>query len=98
MNTVPIPIGQQVFGDDAVLELRRQAPLAGNHIVARQVPPEVVVQLLRPALDLPPAEDLEILAVQQEDSGRAQGAVGAAAAERADVDTLRSAVNRVRAR
>ena len=98
VDLVAIAIGQQVLGHDAVLELRRQAPFAGHHVVARQVPPEVVVQLLRPALDLPLAEHLEVLAVHQEDAGRALGAVGAAPARGADVDAFRAAVHGVRTR
>jgi hypothetical protein len=55
MHVMAVFVGQQILGDDAVLELRRQAPFAGDHVVARQVPPEIVVQLLRPAVDLPAA-------------------------------------------
>ena len=73
-------------------------PLARHHVIARQVPPEIIVQFLRTAIDLPPSEDLEGLAVHDEDAGRSIGTILATAAERADVDAFRPAVNRVRPR
>ena len=69
MDGVAVFVAEQVLGHDAVLELRRQAPFAGHHVVARQVPPEVVMQLLRAAIDLPAAADVEGLAVHDEDAG-----------------------------
>ena len=96
VHPVAVPVGEQVFGNDAVLELRRQPPFARHHVVARQVPPEIVVELLRAAIDLPAPENLEGLAVHDEDAGRAFGAVRPAAAERADVDALGAAMHGVR--
>src|SRR3712207_8878235 len=60
-----------------------------HHIIAREVPPEIIVKPLRSAIDLPPPEHLEGLAIHDEDAGRAVGAVRAAPAEGADVDALR---------
>ncbi len=98
MQPVPVLVREQVLGDDAVLELRRQRPFARHHVVARQVPPEVVVLVLRAAVDLPAAEHVERLAIHDEDAGRAVGAVLARAAERAHVDAFGAAMHGVRAR
>ena len=56
------------------------------------------MQRLRTAVDLPPPEHLEGLAVHDEDAGRSVGAILAAAAERADIDAVGTAVNGVRPR
>ena len=69
-----------------------------HHVVARQVPPEVIVQVLAAAIDFPASEDLERLAVHDEDARRPVGAVLAAAAERTDIDAFRSAMDRMRPR
>lgn len=98
MQPVPVFVREQVLGHDPVLELRRQRPFARHHVVARQVPPEVVVLVLRAAIDLPAAEHVEGLAIHDEDAGRAVGAVLARAAERAHVDALGPAMNGVRPR
>ena len=85
MDLMAIAVAEQVFGHDAVLELRRQPPFARHHVVARQVPPEIIVELLRPPIDLPAPEYLEGFAVHDEHAGRTVGAVRARAPERADV-------------
>src|SRR5215204_1732609 len=90
-----ILVREQVLWDDPVLELRRQPPLARHHVVAGQVPPEVIVQLLGSTVDLPAAEDLERLTVHDEDAWRPVCAVLAAATKRTDVDAFRPAVDRV---
>ena len=72
-----------------------QSPLACYHVVARKVPPEIIVQFLGAAVDLPAAENIEGFAVHDEDAGRAFGAVFAAAAERADVNAFRPAMDSV---
>src|SRR5215218_5056684 len=51
VNAMAIPVAKQIFGYDAVLELRRQRPLASDHIVPWQVPPKIVVELLRTSID-----------------------------------------------
>jgi len=95
VDPMAVFVGEQIFRHDAVLELRRQCPLARHHVVARQVPPEVIMQGLRTAIELPPSEHLKGLAIHDEDAGRSVGAVLAAAAERRDVNAFRSAMNRV---
>jgi hypothetical protein len=97
MDLVAVLVGQQVLGHDAVLELRRQAPFGADHVVARQVPPEIVVLVLLTAVHLVAAEDVEGLAIHDEDAGRAVGAILAAAAQRGDIDALGAAMDRVRA-
>ncbi|MCY1287892.1 hypothetical protein D3C81_1003890 [compost metagenome] len=98
MQLVAVLVGEQVFCHQAVLELRRQCPFARHHVVARQVPPEVVVLLLLAAVDFPAPEHLEGLAVHDEDAGQPVGAVLAGAAERADIDPFRAAMHGVRPR
>ena len=92
MEMVAVFVREQVFRNDAVLELRRQPPFARHHVVARQVPPEIVMQLLRSAVDLPTAEDLERFAIHDEDAG-GPCAIFAAAAKRADVNPFRPTMN-----
>src|SRR5215216_6161489 len=75
MDPMAILVREQVLWDDTVLELRRQPPLARHHVVARQVPPEIIVQFLGSAVDLPAAEDVKRLAVHDEDARRSIGAV-----------------------
>src|SRR5579863_548292 len=95
VEVVAVLVREQVFRNDPVLELRRQPPLARHHIVARQVPPEIVVQLLRSAVDLPTAEDLERFAVYDKNTGRTVRAILAAAAKRADVNPFWPTVDSV---
>ena len=95
VDPMAIFVREQILRHDAVLELRWQRPFARHHVVARQIPPEVIVQVLRATIDLPAPEDLERLAVHDEDARRSIGAVLAAAAERADVNAFRPAMNRV---
>ena len=92
VDPMAILVREQVLRHDPVLELRRQPPLARHHVVARQVPPEVIVQVLGSAVDLPAAQDIERLAIHDEDARRA---VLAAAAERADVYAFWAAMDRV---
>src|SRR5206468_10054102 len=55
-------------------------------------PPDVIGQLLRPTIDLPFAFDFECLWIHDQ---RPPRSIAAWRAERADVDAVRSAVNRV---
>jgi hypothetical protein len=43
MDAMAILVREQILRHDPVLELRWQPPLARHHVVARQVPPEVIV-------------------------------------------------------
>ena len=65
-----------------------------DHGAEVEVPPEVVGELLRPAVGLPLALDREVLVVEQE---HAAGPVALRVAERGDVDAVGAAVDRVRA-
>ena len=56
------------------------------------------MKLLRTAIDLPSSEDIERLAIHDEDAGRSFGTILAAAAEGADIDAFRPTMNRVRPR
>src|SRR5215470_6816207 len=95
MDPMAILVREQIFRDDPVLELRRQPPFTCHHVVAWQVPPEIIVQVLGSAIDLPAAEDVKRLAVHNEHARWAIGAILAAAAERTDVDAFWTAMDRV---
>src|SRR5580704_6960457 len=90
VDPMAILVREKLLRHDPVLELRRQRPLARHHVVTRQVPPEVVVQVLGSAIDLPASQDIERLAVHDEDAWRPVGAALAAAAERAHVNSFRT--------
>ena len=93
VQLVAVLAAQQQLRVDAVLHHVGRAPRAGDHGVESEVPPEVVRQLLRTAIQLPPAANVERLGIHQEDAARA---VAVGRAERAHVDAVRSAVHRVR--
>ena len=95
VELVAVLVAQQQLGLDAALDHVRRAPLGGDDRALVEVPPEVVGQLLRPAVLLPGALDREVLVVEQED---AAGPVAVGVAERGDVDPVGAAVDRVRAR
>jgi ribosomal protein L5 len=57
------------------------------------MPPHVIGELLRAAIDLPSTEDIEGLVIHQQD---AAGSLSFGVAERADVDPVRSAMDGVR--
>ncbi len=73
-------------------------PFGTDHIVARQVPPEIVMLVLVAPVDLVAADDVEAVAVHDENAGRARGAVLAAAPERRDINAVRPAMDGVRPR
>src|SRR5918998_3430164 len=77
---------------ESALDHVRRAPLAGDHGVVAEVPPEVVGQVLRSPIDLPGAQRLEALVVHDEYASRSF-AVGAT--KRAHVEALRTAVDGV---
>src|SRR5258707_4946522 len=77
-----ILVREQIFRDDSVLELRQQPPFTCQHVIAWQVPPEIIVQVLAPAIDLPAAENVKRLTIHDEHARWAIGAVLTAAAER----------------
>ena len=85
---------QQHLGDQAVLERLGRAPLAGHQRVMPEVPPHVIGQLLRAAVDLPAATHLEGLVVHEEHTA---GGLARGVAQGGNVDALRSAVHGMRA-
>ena len=95
VNSVAIFIAEQILGNDAFLELRWQRPFARYHVVAWQVPPEIVVLVLRSPVHLPAAEHIERLAVHDEDSWRADCPVWPTTADRGDIDAFRPTMDRV---
>ena len=95
VQLVAVLVAQQQLADQAVLDHVRRAPLGRDDRAEVEVPPEVVGQLLRAAVVLPRALDREVVVVEQEDAARA---VALGVAERRDVDPVRPAVDRVRAR
>ena len=80
-----------------VLELGRQSPRSSP--CSREAgSTRSHSAFLGPAVDLPAAEDVKRLAVHDKDAWRAVGTVLAAAAEGADVDAFRPAMDRVGSR
>ena len=94
VDAVAVLLPEQQLADDPVLDHGRGAPLARHEDVVVEVPPEVVGEVLRTAVLLPRADDLEGVVVQQRD------AAGPLIAERrtqiGDVDALGAAVRGVR--
>ena len=85
--------GEQMLGHEAVLEHIRRAPLAGYHRVVPEMPPHVVGELLRSAIDLPATEHVKGFVIHQQD---AAGRFSFGVAQRADVDPIWAAMDRVR--
>src|SRR3954453_11833844 len=70
VQLVPVLPAEQHLGHEAVLEGSRQSPLARHHGVVAEVPPAVIGELLRSAVDLPASERLEVLGIYDEDAAR----------------------------
>src|SRR5262249_18667642 len=94
VQLAPVFAAEQNLGNEAVLEHVWLAPFARHHGVVAEVPPAVVGELLRAALDLPAAERLEGLVVDDENAARPLAVL---VAERGDVDAAGPAMDRVRA-
>ena len=86
---------EQHLGDEAVLEGVGRAPFAGHHRVVAEMPPRVIGEMLRAAIDLPLPAHIERFRVHEED---AAGALAFAIAKRRHVDAFRAAMDGVRAR
>ena len=67
VQAVAVLAVEQQLGLHPGLDHVRRAPLAGDHRVVAEVPPEVVVQVLLAAVDLPAAEHVEGVVVEHED-------------------------------
>src|SRR5437667_9586655 len=85
---------EQQFGDQPVLDHIRRAPLAGDHRVMAEMPPEVVCQVLRAVIRFPWALNIEARVVHGKHAARSIAVRGA---ERADIDGIGTTMNRVRA-
>src|SRR6516164_7519166 len=72
---------EQILGINSVLDHRWRPPLRCDHGVIVQVPPHVVGQELRSAVDLPRSDELERVVVDQRDAARTVIAVGATKAD-----------------
>src|SRR6266481_3338493 len=84
----------QALEAEPVLEHVGRAPFAADSDVVADVPPEVVSEKLRAAVDLPLAEHLEAFVIEQED---AAGTAAVRAAHGANVDRVGAAMERMRA-
>ena len=84
---------EQELGVDAVLHHVGCAPRARHHRVEAEVPPHVVGQFLRSAIELPATAYVKRFRIEDE---RAARTVSVERAKRAHVDAFRSAVHRVR--
>ena len=83
VERVAVLAAQQQLRVDAVLHHVRRAPLAGDHRVVAEVPPEVVGQLLlRPRSCSHAAPHLERLVIEHEDAAGAVAVCGARARSR----------------
>ena len=60
VQTAAVLAAEQQLGDQPVLEHVGRAPLAGHHGIVAEVPPQVVRELLRPAVHLPRPEHVEV--------------------------------------
>src|ERR1700685_2936777 len=89
MQAVSVLATQQQLGIQAVLDHVRRAPFAGDRDVVSQMPGEIVAEILRAAVDFPPAQRLEGVVIQGEDSS---GTVTARRAQRAHVDAVGTAM------
>src|SRR5439155_15803488 len=94
MQAPAVFAAEQNLGNETVFERVGRAPLAGDHRVVAEMPPGIIAELLRSAVDLPAAERLETLLIHDED---AAGRLAIFVAQRSDIDPTRPAVDRVRA-
>ena len=93
MEGVAVLACQQQLGVQAILHHVGRPPLAREHCVVSQVPGEVVGQVLRTALLLPTALEVEGLVVEHEDPA---GSAAVHGAERVDVDAVGPAMHGMR--
>src|SRR5215470_5156740 len=94
MQPAAVSAAQQDLGNETVLDRVGCAPFAGHQRVVAEVPPAVIGELLRPAVDLPAAERLEALMINDEDTARGLAVL---IAQRRDINAARSAMDRMRA-
>src|SRR5580704_8107352 len=94
MQRMPVAALQENVRVDAVFHHARSSPLAGDHGVVTQVPPEVVRQILRATIDFPFSQNLKAVRIHDKNSARALTGSGA---KRAAKNSLGTAMHGVRA-
>src|SRR5580704_15768806 len=87
-----IPTLQQNLGVHSRFDHTRRAPFAGNQRVVSQMPPEVIAEILRPAIDFPLPENIEAVRVQHE---YASGSLPVRCTERAEENPVRATMDGV---
>src|SRR5215204_5146629 len=92
VQLVTIAALQEYLGVEPAFDHVRRAPLAGDHGVVAQVPPEVVGKVLRTTLDLPSPQRVKALVVHNEDTTRA---IPVRSTKRTHINALRTAVDGV---
>src|SRR3989442_1072630 len=70
VHSVTVAALEQDVRIDTMLDHVGSTPLAGDHRVVAQMPPEVISQVLRSSIDLPFPENIEALGVHDEDASR----------------------------
>src|SRR5580658_2290862 len=93
MQRVPVAALQKNLRIHAGFHHVWRSPLAGNHGVLAQMPPEIVSEILRPTVDFPFPQNLKAVRIHDENSARSLSRSGA---KRAAVDSFRTAMHRVR--
>ena len=93
MQRVTVLAAEQQIGLHSIFDHFRRAPFAGDRNVVAEMPPEVVGQVLRSAVDLPAAEHVDALMVEQKESA---GTVAVGSTQRAHIDRVGAAMNRMR--
>src|SRR5829696_5792503 len=92
MKLMTIAALQEYLGVEPAFDHVRRAPLAGDHGVVAQVPPEVVGEVLRTALDLPSPQRIEALVIHDEDAARS---ISIGGAKSTHINALRTAMDGV---
>src|SRR5262245_45457950 len=90
---VAVAATQQYFRIHSILHHAGRPPFAGDDRVESQVPPEVIRKFLRASIQLPLAEDVEALVIHYENSA---GTAAVGSSQRADKESVGTAMNRVR--
>src|SRR5215212_1399795 len=92
VQPVTVAALHEYLGVEPAFDHVRRAPLAGDHGVVAQVPPEVVGEVLWAAIYFPAPQGLKALVVHDEDTA---WALPIWCAKRAHINSLRAAVGGV---
>src|SRR5262245_54105936 len=93
MQLVSVAAAQQNFRIHPVLHHAGRSPFACDDGVESQMPPEVIREFLRSAVQFPLPEHVEALWIHHENSART---AAVRRSQRADKNSVGTAVNRVR--